>query len=274
MTCDVIHLIERELAVDQTTEDATVRLLPNTDQPCHAEVRAKADGIFSGTVVIEAFSRIFTKHHQWECLKPEGACLTKGDPVVRISGPVGPLLSLERTLLNLLCHLCGVATLTHRFVAEVSPYSTKILATRKTLPGLRLLQLRAVQAGGGWIHRESLRDGILIKENHQQFSSAAEILNRARALRSPLHRIEIEVQDLAMLKEVLRDPPDVLMLDNLGPAAVKSALELIDGKCEVEISGGIQLENVRALAEMGVDYISVGQLTHSVKALDLSMDFL
>lgn len=270
---EIQNLIRKECEQDSTHDDVTCRLLEKEGQRgCTAIVRSREEGVFCGEAVCEGFQAVFAKQIQLELLATDGRDIKPRDTVASFRGTVSTALSLERTLLNLLSHLCGVATQTRRFVRAVDGLNTRILATRKTLPGLRELQLMAVRAGGGFVHRRSLSDGILIKDNHLECVAETEILARARRGRSPLHGIEIEVQSLKVLPEVLANPPDVIMLDNLSLEDMARAIKMIDGKSAIEASGGISLETVRAVAELGVDYISVGQLTHSVRALDLTMD--
>ena len=268
----LIRLLSQELEVDDVSHDVTVALLGDEARKTKsAIISAREPGTFSGESVIAAFKQVapglmFLSH------KNNGSVFESGEPLVEFRGPVGEILSLERTLLNFLSHACGVATLTAKYVEAVIPYPTGILGTRKTLPGLRPLQLEAIDSGGGQRHRQSLSDGILIKDNHQSILSAAECVRAARQTRSPLHRIEVEVQSLELLKEVLPERPDVIMLDNFSVGSVREALVLIQGSCAVEVSGGVTLENVRSFAETGVDYVSVGRLTHSANSLDLTLD--
>jgi nicotinate-nucleotide pyrophosphorylase (carboxylating) len=167
-------------------------------------------------------------------------------------------------------HLCGVATLTNRFVAQAK--KTKILSTRKTTPGLRALELMAVQAGGGHVHRRSLSDGILIKDNHLMEMLPFDAIMKARMAASPLHRVEIEVRNEKELLQALEAKPDIIMLDNFDIESARKAISIVDKRCLIEISGGISLENVGAYAALGADYISVGRITHSAPACNLGLD--
>jgi len=268
----LLTLIQNELAADAYDDDVTARLLPASELPVRAEIRAKENGVFCGESIVAAFGDIVGRAGILTLIAKDGDRVQSGDLLLKLELPGALCLSIERTLLNLLGMACGTATLTRRYVDAVEGCGTRILATRKTIPGLRALQLEAVRAGGGWVHRRSLSDGILIKENHQQFVLPEVLLDRARATRSPLHRIEIEVQDAVLLSRVLEHSPDVIMLDNFSVEGARKALREIGGRCEVEISGGINLETVRGYAELGVQYISVGRLTHSAPALDISLD--
>jgi len=266
--------ILQELETDRAFDDVTARLLESAgDGPGHATVRAKAAGVFSGEAVVRAFGEAVAGL-KVEKVLAEAKAFEKGAELVRISGSLKILLGVERTLINLVSHLCGVATLTRQFVDAVAPHPVRILATRKFLPGLRDLQLTAVKAGGGYVHRRNLSDGILIKENHQEIVAGAELVKRARRSRSPLHRIEVEVQSLDVLKKLLADPPEVIMLDNFTPAQIKEAVALIGGKAEIEVSGGIDLTSIKAVAPLGIQYVSVGKITHSAPSLDMSLDLV
>lgn len=275
---ELMHAISAECEVDRVDDDVTVQLLgANKAVPARAILKAKEPGVFSGATVVEAFKILFEGSVDIFCQRKDGDLLKTGEQILRMEGPAGRCLSLERTLINYLSYLSGVATLTRKFVDAVKPHSTQILATRKTLPGLRELQLDAVVAGGGRIHRRNLSDGILIKENHQIFEEPKNILKRAEWERSPLHRFEIEVQDFATLDNVLESSPDVIMLDNFSESDLPKAIQKIRshakaGTSRIEVSGGMTLEKVAKIAALKLDYISVGQLTHSSPSLNMSMD--
>ena len=269
----LLDLLSDALSDDAFGDDVTSKLLGDKGRVCvSAVVRSRQSGVFSGEAVVEALSRILSGTLEFQCEFEEGQRIEEQAIVARLAGPVGEILSTERTLLNFLSHACGVATTTRQFVDAVQPHRAKILATRKTLPGLRELQLTAVIAGGGFIHRRSLSDGILIKDNHRALVGGVELIRLAKEKRSPLHRIEIEVQDGALLDRVLPERPDVIMLDNMDLEEIANAIQKIDGCCAIEVSGGVSLSSVGAIAALGVDYISVGALTHSVRALDLTLD--
>jgi nicotinate-nucleotide pyrophosphorylase (carboxylating) len=262
-------LLENQLAEDRADDDVTVSLLGTAaEQPVLAKILAKEKGVFAGRGWIEVLSSFGCTVDQ--CLE-DGERFAAGSEVARFRGALGNCLSLERSVLNTLTHLCGVATKTRAYADAVKPTRTEILATRKTLPALRAFQLHAVQCGGGKVHRRSLSDGILIKENHQQWVPLSQLLETAFARRSPLHGIEIEVQSLSVL-DSLSKFPDVVMLDNLSDDEIAAAMERLRGKCRVEASGGMTLERVARVAALGVDYISVGALTHSSVSIDLSLD--
>lgn len=269
------EIIRAELETDRIADDVTSRLLGEKGlTSVQAEVRAKSPGVFAGDTVVEAFGRIYGSRLEISALKRDGGRIENGESVVSLKGTLETCLGAERTLLNFLCHLCGVATLTRKYVEKAG--GVKILATRKTLPGLRQVQLQAVVAGGGYIHRRSLSDGILIKENHQIFEKIETLLGKAASTKSPLHGIEVEVQNLTEVERVLPFNPSVVMLDNFSLKDLEIAISKIRkiSGCAIEISGGVNLETVKGLAELKPDFISVGALTHSAPSLDLSLDIV
>ncbi len=264
-------LLQNELFLDKAHDDVTTRLLGlQAGRRCRATILAKEHGVFFGKLVLEALA--------FETLESrnDGDSIQKGEVVASFQTTIGEALTKERSLLNLVTHLSGVASATRKFVDAVRPFPTKILATRKTLPGLREFQLQAVQAGGGLVHRRSLSDGILIKDNHIQMGGIEGLLKKSNESRSPLHRVEIEVQNFEQLEEALKFGADVIMLDNFDLTGVAEGVKRIrehnDGRTKVEVSGNVALENAHAIAELGVDYISVGSITHSVKTLNMSLD--
>jgi nicotinate-nucleotide pyrophosphorylase (carboxylating) len=204
---------------------------------------------------------------------PDGADADAGATLARVEADARALLAAERVSLNLLQRLCGIATLTRAYVEAIRGTKARIVDTRKTTPGLRALEKYAVRCGGGINHRMGLDDAILIKDNHITVAgSAAEALRRARDASGWLMQVEIEVDSLSQLEEVLPLKPDVVLLDNFGLHDLRRAVEITAGRCRLEASGGVTLETVRAIAETGVDAISVGALTHSAPALDIGLD--
>lgn len=268
---EIQRLLLCDLKTDRVSDDVTTKLLgPDAERKCRVLIVSKETGVFCGQAVLESFEFLGLES------KKDGDQVKRGETAASYSCTIGRVLTSERTLLNAVTHLSGVATLTRKFVDAVKPFPVKILATRKTLPGLRDLQLMGVVAGGGHVHRRSLSDGILIKDNHIAIGGAIPLLKRAEETRSPLHRVEIEVQNLEQLDEVLSVGADVIMLDNFDHAmlreGIKRVRERASDRTKIEVSGGVSLESVRAIAELGVDYISVGMLTHSVTALNMSLD--
>ncbi len=207
-------------------------------------------------------------------LVKDGARVEAGTRLAEVSGPARSVLSAERVALNLLGQLSGVATATTRLVDRVAGTRARIVDTRKTVPLLRSLQKAAVLAGGGINHRMGLYDAVLIKDNHiAAVGSPAEAVRRARAHVGPDFRVEVEIEDLQHLEGVIEAGADIVMLDNMPPDMMQQAVERTGGRCILEASGGITLDTVRAVAETGVDWISVGGLTHSAPALDVALDF-
>ena len=195
-----------------------------------------------------------------------------GDILLTAQGPVLDLLKAERVALNLVQRLCGVATLTARFVEKVKPLPVKILDTRKTTPGLRILEKYAVRVGGGHNHRFNLADGILIKDNH--IEACGSIKNAVERMRDKIPhtmKIEVEAATIEQVRECVSCAVDIIMLDNMEPTRMREAVKLVGGRALLEASGGVNLDNVRQIAETGVDFISVGALTHSARACDISM---
>ncbi len=282
----VSSLIERALLEDHVLADATTRLTVEPGQMAQAEVVAKQECVLAGlgavARVFELYAALALKaggerrlpavvvtHH------PEifdGVRLKPGQTVAVARGPAQPLLSCERVILNLLQRLSGIATLTRQFVDAVRDLPVRILDTRKTAPGMRVLDKYAVTCGGGFNHRSDLSDAVLIKNNHIRLAGGvAAALARAQAARRPGQSLEIEVRTETELAAALAGGAERLLLDNMTPEQVKRAVAAVGGKAPIEVSGGVKLATVRAYAETGVNFISVGALTHSAPAVDLSM---
>ena len=265
----IIAWLQEDIGSGDITSLATV---PET-ATAHAIIHAKDTGILAG---IEIAQRVFTLLDptiKFTAQLEDGAALTPASVIATIDGKARTLLSGERLALNLLQHLSGVATRTHKLAAIAAPFGAKLVDTRKTTPGLRLLDKYAVKVGGGANHRLGLYDAILIKDNHIQVAGGIkEALARAHAYASHMTKIEIEVEDIEGVKEALASGADVIMLDNMAPDKMAEAVKIIDHRAIVEASGGIDETTLAAAAQSGVDIISVGALTHSVKALDISMD--
>ncbi len=204
----------------------------------------------------------------------DGSRVRPGETLLAVSGPVVDLLKAERVALNLLQRLCGIATLTARFVAAVAGTKVRITDTRKTTPGLRMLEKYAVQAGGGSNHRFNLTDGVLIKDNHiAACGSISETVRRVRTVTPHTIRVEVETDTLEQVDECLSCAVDIIMLDNMDPGTMREAVRRIDGRALVEASGGVNLNTVTAIAASGVDIISIGALTHSAPSCDIGMDW-
>ncbi len=238
-----------------------------------AEFRAREAGVSAGIDCARLACTMMDPQVRFETLLPDGSPVAAGDVLARVEGKARAILAAERVALNLLCHLSGIATLTAKYVATVDGLKTKIACTRKTLPNLRALQKHAVKCGGGHNHRYGLDDAILIKDNHIAIcGGVSTAMERARAGVGHTMKIEIEVDSIAQLKEALPYKPDVLLLDNFTLDMYAEAVKLAAGKTILEASGGVNLETVRAIAETGVDVISVGALTHSAPNFDIGLD--
>lgn len=236
----------------------------------------KEDGVLAGVeIALQIFSRI-DQNLNVELFLKDGAFIKKGDIVLDVTGKIHSILQAERIVLNVMQRMSGIATVTHRYVKELEGYNTKVLDTRKTTPGLRMLEKMAVKIGGGVNHRIGLFDMIMLKDNHVDFAGG--ITNAITNANSYLKetgrdlKIEIEVRNLNEVKKVLEvGGVHRIMLDNFTPTETLEAVKLINGKYETESSGGITIEQLKDYAETGVDFISIGALTHSVKSLDLSL---
>lgn len=241
-----------------------------------AKMVAKQDGILCGAEVGERVFVLVDKNLKINLLKHDGDPVAKGDVVMTVEGPSGSILTAERTALNFMQRLSGIATETHRMVKMLDGLNTKLLDTRKTTPNMRLLEKYAVKCGGGTNHRIGLYDMVMLKDNHIDFAGGIEAaIDRTREYlknKGKKLRIEIEVRDLDELQRVLEHGGvDRIMLDNFDTTTLREAVKRINGKYETEASGGITDETLRAYAETGVDFISVGALTHHIKSLDLSL---
>lgn len=265
--------IQDWLAEDIGSGDITTLALVPAAAKTNAIIHAKDSGILAGIDVARRVFELLDKDIQFDAKLADGAALTNGSIIAEIKGNARAILTGERLALNLLQHLSGVATSTHKLAAIAAPFGAKLVDTRKTTPGMRLLDKYAVKAGGGANHRLGLYDAMLIKDNHIQVAGGiTEALNRAHDYASHMTKIEIEVESLAGVKEALAGKADVIMLDNMSIADMTEAVKIINKQAVVEASGGISEATLADVAKTGVDVISVGALTHSVKALDISMD--
>ena len=256
-------------------DHSTLACIPPT-APGTAKMVAKQDGILCGAEVGERVFSLVDSNLKVNLLKHDGEAVAKGDVVMTIEGPSGSILTAERTALNFMQRLSGIATETHRMVQMLNGLKTKLLDTRKTTPNMRLLAKYAVKCGGGTNHRIGLYDMVMLKDNHIDFAGGIEAaIDRTRdylKAKGKDLKIEIEVRNLEELQRVMdHGGVDRIMLDNFDTATLREAVKRIDGKYETEASGGITDETLRAYAETGVDFISVGALTHHIKSLDLSL---
>lgn len=265
--------IERFLREDIGSGDLTSETILAPDLDGTAEFVAKESFTACGleTVAVQVFK---AQNHAIEIIQTvkDKSAAGPEDILLTAKGPVLDLLKAERVALNLVQRLCGIATLTARFVKRVKPLPVKILDTRKTTPGLRMLEKYAVRVGGGHNHRFNLADGILIKDNHIQASGSIKAaVSRMRENTPHTMKIEVEAANLEQVRECLTCSVDIIMLDNMEPAMMREAVKIAGGRALLEASGNITLDNVRQTAETGVDYISIGALTHSASACDISM---
>ena len=269
---DLDRIARAALAEDVGRGDVTTEATVAEDATCTATLLLKEPGVVCGLQAAEAVFHALDPSLAFEAFAADGDRFPDGAEVARISGRTRPVLTGERTALNILGRLSGIATLTRRFVDSIDGTGAEILDTRKTTPGLRALEKYAVRCGGGRNHRFGLDDGILVKDNHLRAAGgvrpAVELL---RAAGSGLP-IEVEAETLDDVREALAAGAEQILLDNMPPALLREAVELVDARATLEASGGVSLETVRRIAETGVDFISVGALTHSARSLDVSLE--
>jgi nicotinate-nucleotide pyrophosphorylase (carboxylating) len=269
----VRDMVARALAEDVGPGDVTTLATIDTDAQCRASIEARASGVIAGIPIARHTFLAVDSQITFDALVDDGDDISAGRAIAQLAGSTRAVLIAERTALNFLQRLSGIATLTRAYVGAVVGTGARIVDTRKTAPGLRLLDKYAVQMGGGSNHRVGLFDGVLIKDNHlRAVGGVGEAVRRARSAAHHLIRVEVEVQTLDEVEEALEARADVILLDNMELSDVREAVGLVAGRCEVEVSGGVGLDSVRELAECGVEYISVGALTHSAPALDLSLE--
>lgn len=251
------------------TTDATIA----PDTQLKVAIAARQTGVLAGLDAAAYALKLIDPSATMTIEKPDGSILAKGDVVARIEGSARSILIAERTMLNFLGRLSAVATLTRTFADKIAHTKATIVCTRKTTPGHRALEKRAVRCGGGTPHRYGLDDAVLIKDNHiAACGSVSTAIERAKAYAGHLRMIEVEVDSLDQLKEALPHDPHAILLDNMNPDMLREAVAITGGKIVLEASGGVNLDTVATIAETGVDFISVGALTHSAPNLDLGMD--
>lgn len=253
------------------TTDATIK--PGTLLTAH--IRARKSGVLAGMDAANYALKCVDTAVEIDQRKQDGDTLSPGDDIAILSGSARSILIAERTMLNFLGRLSGIATLTSQYATAIAHTNATVVCTRKTTPGHRAVEKRAVRCGGGTSHRYGLDDAIMIKDNHiAACGSISEALQRAHAYAGHLRMIEIEVDTLDQLAEALPHKPHAVLLDNMSPDMLSKAVVMIGGQCVAEASGGVTLDTVASIAETGVDYISVGALTHSAINLDLGLDIL
>jgi nicotinate-nucleotide pyrophosphorylase (carboxylating) len=269
-------LVRQALAEDLgRAGDITTDAIIGSGQWARAVIAAREPGVICGLIAADLAFKLMDAAIRLTPHAPDGTEVVPRAIIADIEGPARAILSAERVALNFMGHLSGVATATHQLVAAVAGTNARIICTRKTIPGLRVLEKYAVRCGGGLNHRFGLDDAVLVKDNH--ITAAGGIEQAVKALRGrvgPMVKIEVEVDTLDQLEIALGLGIDAILLDNMSPDIMKRAVAMTGGRARLEASGGVTLERVRAIAESGVDYISSGAITHSARSLDLGLDFL
>ena len=274
---EVHRLIDAALSEDQAFNDPTTQALVPLEIRGIGMVRAKAHGVLAGVEVAMAVFRRLDASLNTQILLSDGSELSPGDDIARVDGSAGGILRAERVGLNFLQRMSGIASETNRYVRAIEGSKARIVDTRKTVPGLRYLDKYAVRMGGGYNHRLNLADGILIKDNHIEALRSRElglkeVIQLALSRASHTIKVEVEVETLEGVREAVDAGAHIIMLDNMPVEMMRQAMDIIAGRAVVEASGGITMETVRAVAGTGVDLISIGGLTHSPTALDISLD--
>jgi nicotinate-nucleotide pyrophosphorylase (carboxylating) len=267
--------VVRAISEDVPTEDVTSLATVDPTATATAQLVARADGVVAGLAVAELVMRhVAGADIPVSRRVRDGDAVTRGDVVMEVTGPVSRLLTAERTALNFLCHVSGVATTTSRWVAAVAGTGARIRDTRKTTPGMRLLEKYAVRCGGGVNHRTSLSDQALVKDNHVLAAGGVLAAYRAVRARYPQLPVQVEVTTLEQLRELLEEGADQILLDNMEVVTMTEAVDVTAGRAALEASGGLSLERAPEVAATGVDFLAVGALTHSAPVLDIAMDLV
>jgi nicotinate-nucleotide pyrophosphorylase (carboxylating) len=264
-------LILAALAEDVGEGDLTSDAILPPEMTCRGKIVCKQDGVIAGLPVAERVFKLVDERLQFDAKTKDGEKVQEDAIVARLYGPARAMLRAERVALNYLQHLSGIASITAKYVKAVEGTKTTILDTRKTTPGMRMLEKYATRTGGAVNHRMGLYDAVLIKDTHLALANGVSAALRAVRKAHPEALIEVEVSNLQELEQALNDKAPRILLDNFAPGQVREAMQMIRGRAEVEISGGVLITNARAYALAGADYISVGALTHSAVALDYSM---
>ncbi|MBO5073567.1 MAG: carboxylating nicotinate-nucleotide diphosphorylase [Eubacterium sp.] len=275
MKLNADRLIREALAEDITSEDITTNAVMPEARQGEVELICKQDGIIAGLGVFERVFQLLDESVSVEFFCQDGDEVVSGQKMATVTGDIRVLLSGERTALNYLQRMSGIATYTHSVAALLEGSGTKLLDTRKTTPNMRVFEKYAVKVGGGCNHRYNLSDGVLLKDNHiGAAGSAAEAVRMAKEYAPFVRKIEVETENLDMVREAVEAGADIIMLDNMPPEVMRKAVALIDGRAETECSGNVTKENVAELIDIGVDYISSGALTHSAPIMDISLKHL
>ena len=272
MTLNVDHLIKEALQEDISSEDVTTNAVMIEAVTGEVQLICKQDGVVAGLDVFRRVFEILDENVKTDFYCKDGDEVKKGELMGIITGDIRALLSGERVALNYLQRMSGIATYTHSVAMLLEGTKTKLLDTRKTTPNMRIFEKYAVRVGGGYNHRYNLSDGVLLKDNHiGAAGSVAKAVEMAKEYAPFVRKIEVEVENLDMVREAVDAGADIIMLDNMSPEDMKEAIRIIDGRAETECSGNVTKENIDRLTSLGVDYISSGALTHSAPVLDISL---
>ena len=272
MKLNADKLIMQALEEDITSEDVTTNAVMRHPQQGEVQLLCKQDGVIAGLDVFKRVFELLDETTQVVFYVKDGDAVKKGDLLAVVKGDIRVLLPGERTALNYLQRMSGIATYTRSIADLLKGSKTKLLDTRKTTPNNRIFEKYAVKVGGGYNHRYNLSDGVLLKDNHIGAAGGVkEAVTMAKEYASFVRKIEVEVENLDMVREAVEAGADIIMLDNMTPEMMKEAVRIIDGRAETECSGNVTLENVARLTDIGVDYISSGALTHSAPILDVSL---
>ena len=277
LTPEVNDLIDRAIQEDLSIGEATTDALIPDDLQATATLHAKSPGVLAGGEIAAAVFHRVDPDLNVEVALADGATMERGSIILRVSGSAATMLKAERTAINFMQHLSGIATTTATYVAAGKGTGSQIIDTRKTIPGLRSLEKYAVRCGGGHNHRQNLGDGVLIKDNHiaalkLQGMSLGDVVRQAHERASHTIKVEVEVTTVAEAEEALEAGAQLLLLDNMSPDEMRKAVDANQGRALLEASGGINEDTIVPIAESGVDVISIGDLTHSVTSIDVSMD--
>lgn len=275
MKLNADHLIMQALQEDITSEDITTNAVMRGACPGEVQLICKQDGVIAGLDVFKRVFELLDEKTEVEFYVNDGDRVKNGQLMATLHGDIRVLLSGERVALNYLQRMSGIASYTRQIADLLAGSKTKLLDTRKTTPCMRIFEKYAVRVGGGNNHRYNLSDGILLKDNHIDAAGGVkEAIAAAKAYAPFVRRIEVETENLSMVREAVEAGADIIMLDNMTPGQMAEAVKLIDGRAETECSGNITRENIRAITETGVDYVSSGALTHSAPILDISLKHL
>ena len=275
MTLQVDHLIMEALREDISSEDVTTNAVMHEAVTGEVDLICKQDGVIAGLQIFQRVFELLDKDTKVEFFCKDGDEVKNGQLMGKVTGDIRVLLSGERVALNYLQRMSGIASYTHSVASLLEGSKTKLLDTRKTTPNMRIFEKYAVRVGGGYNHRYNLSDGVLLKDNHiGAAGSVTKAVQMAKEYAPFVRKIEVEVENLDMVKEAVEAGADIIMLDNMSTEEMQEAIRIIDGRAETECSGNVTKENISRLTSLGVDYISSGALTHSAPILDISLKHL